>query len=401
MWTSLFNKERIGAVRAPDLPLVLSSSALRPLFVRHFLIAQFAHGDSMLKSAFRLSPLKLLPLSVLLFGCGGMPRNGSQLPMPAGKHGMVHGGQQPVAGATIQLYAVGTTGDGAASTPLLSPATVSDANGAFNITGTYMCPSSSSLVYIVANGGNPGLAAGTNNAALSLMAALGPCGNLTASTFIFVNEITTIAAVYPLAPFMTSSSAIGSSSTDAAALASAFTVASEFANTAIGATPGTGVPTGTTVPVAQINTIGDIVAPCVDSAGGVAGDNSACGNLFALTTPTGIAAPTNSVTALQNLANNPTMNTAALYALVPAAAPFQPTDLQTPPDLSVRLTVPSGFTASTTALNFPPTRIGIQSVSTLRLFLPPVLPLQEPTPTTFGLQTSSPTSTSKMTAQPL
>jgi len=146
--------------------------------------------------------------------------------MPAGKHGMVHGGQQPVAGATIQLYAVGTTGDGAASTPLLSPATVSDANGAFNITGTYTCPSSSSLVYIVANGGNPGLAAGTNNAALSLMAALGPCGNLTASTFIFVNEITTIAAVYPLAPFMTSSSAIGSSSTDVAALASAFTVAS-------------------------------------------------------------------------------------------------------------------------------------------------------------------------------
>jgi hypothetical protein len=317
----------------------------------------------MFKSALRLSPLKLLPLSVLLFGCGGMPRNGSQLPMPAGKHGMVHGGQQPVAGATIQLYAVGTTGDGSASTPLLSPATVSDANGAFNITGTYTCPSSSSLVYIVANGGNPGLAAGTNNAALSLMAALGPCGNLTASTFIFVNEITTIAAVYPLAPFMTSSSAIGSSSTDAAALASAFTVASEFANTAIGAAPGTGVPTGTTVPVAQINTIGDIVAPCVDSAGGTAGDKSACGNLFALTTPTGIAAPTNSVTALQNLANNPTMNTAALYALVPAAAPFQPTDLQTPPDLSVRLTVPSGFTASTMALNFPPTRIGVASTS--------------------------------------
>jgi trimeric autotransporter adhesin len=367
-----------------------SAHSPRPLFVRHFLIAQYVHGDSMFKSAFRVSPLKLLPLSLLLVGCATQ-RNGSQLPIPAGKHGMVHGGQQPVAGATIQLYAVGTTGDGAASTPLLSPAAVSDANGAFNITGTYTCPSSSSLVYIVANGGNPGLAAGTNNAALSLMAALGPCGNLTASTYIFVNEITTIAAVYPLAPFMTSSTAIGSSSTDAAALASAFTVASELVNTTIGAAPGTGVPTGTIVPVAQINTIGDFVAPCVDSAGGVSGDNSACGNLFALTTPTGFAAPTNSVTALQNLANNPTMNTASLYALVPAAAPFQPTDPETPADFSVRLTVPSGFTASTTVLNFPPTRIGVLSTS-----VPQAVTFTNNTATPIGIDiatllTSSPT----------
>src|SRR5580693_6047513 len=153
----------------------------------------------MLKSAFRLSSLALLPLAFLLFSCGTQ-QSSPHLTIPANKQGLVHGGQQPVTGATIQLYAVGTTGDGSAATPLLSPAPVSDANGGFNISGTYTCPSSSSLVYIVASGGNPGLPPGTNNGALSLMAALGPCGNLSASTFIIINELTTVAAVYSLAP---------------------------------------------------------------------------------------------------------------------------------------------------------------------------------------------------------
>ena len=315
----------------------------------------------MFKSALRPSPLKFLPLSLLLLSCGTQ-RNGSQLVVPAGSHGLVHGGQQPVTGATIQLYAVGTTGDGSASTPLISPAPVSDANGAFNISGTYTCPSPSSLVYIVATGGNPGLAPGSNNAALAMMAALGPCGNLSPSTFIFINELTTVAAVYPLAPFMTSPSAIGSTPADAAALASAFALASQLANTTTGTTPGTGVPAGTSVPVAQINTIGNILSTCINSAGGTAGDNTTCGTLFSLTTPTGLTPATDTVTALLHLANNPTLNTAALYNLVPPFAPFQPSQPQTPPDLSVRLTVPSGFTASTAELDFPGTRIGSTSV---------------------------------------
>jgi trimeric autotransporter adhesin len=329
-----------------------------------YCIANKLTVTAMFKSAFRVSPLKLLPLLLLLIGCGSQ-QNSSQpapipIPVPAAKHGMVQGGQEPVSGATIQLYSVGTTGDGSASTALLSPAPVTDANGAFNIFGTYTCPSSSSLVYIVASGGNPGLASGTNNPALVLMAALGPCGTLTASTNIFINELTTLAAVYSLAPYMTSPSAIGSSSTDAAALTNAFTLASEFVNTANGTTPGAAVPTGTIVPVSQINTIGDILAPCIDSVGGIAGDNSACGNLFALTTPlTGATPPTNTITALLNLANNPTGNTASLYSLIAANnSPFQPTQPQTPVDLSVRLTVPSGFTVSSSTLNFPATRVG-------------------------------------------
>ena len=315
----------------------------------------------MFKSAFRLFPLTLLPL-FFLSSCGTQ-RNVPQLIMPAGRHGLVHGGQQPVTGATIQLYAVGTTGDGSASTPLLSPAPVSDANGGFNISGTYTCPSPSSLVYIVASGGNPGLPLGTNNAALSMMAALGPCSNLLPSTFIYINELTTVAAVYPLAPYMTSPSAVGSAPGDAAALAAAFTLASYFANTTTGTTPGTGIPAGTSVPVEQINTIGDILSACINSAGGTSGDSTPCGMLFSLTTPTGLTPATDTVTALLHLANNPTLNTASLYGLVTPTAPYQPSQPQTPPDLSVRLTVPSGFTVSTSELDFPPTRISYGSAS--------------------------------------
>jgi hypothetical protein len=308
----------------------------------------------MFRSAFRLTSLAILCL--LLFSCS--TQQSPQLVVPAGKQGLVHGGQQPVTNATIQLYAVGTTGDGSAATPLLSPPVVTDGNGGFNLHGAYTCPSPSSLVYIVASGGNPGLFAGTNNSSLFLMAALGPCGNLTSSTFIFIDELTTVAAVYSLAPFMASPSAIGSAPTDAASLADAFTLASELAKTTTGTTPGTGVPPGTTVPVTQINTIADIIAACINSPGGVSGDNSACGTLFSLTTPQGLTPPTDTITALLHLANNPALNTASLYGLVTPISPYQPMQPQAPPDLSISLIVSSsGFTVSTTLLNFPSTRL--------------------------------------------
>jgi hypothetical protein len=194
-----------------------------------------------------------------------------------------------------------------------------------------------------------------------MMAALGPCGNLSASTFIFINEVTTVAAVYALAPYISSPSAIGSAPADAAALASAFTLASYFASTTTGATPGTGAPVGTIVPVAQINTIGNILAACINSAGGVSGDTTPCGTLFSLTTPTGLTPATNTVGALLHLANDPTLNTVALYNLVTPTAPFQPSQPQVPADLSVRLTVPSGFTVSTSELDFPATRMSFGS----------------------------------------
>jgi hypothetical protein len=130
-----------------------------------------------------------LLLAFLLCGCGGQKEGSSAPAPPLVKHGVVQGGAQTVSNSTIQLYAVGTTGDGSAATALLTQPVSTDASGEFDITGSYSCPSATSLVYVVAIGGNPGLAAGTDNTALTLMAALGACGGLTASTSIYVNEL--------------------------------------------------------------------------------------------------------------------------------------------------------------------------------------------------------------------
>ena len=210
---------------------------------------------------------------------------------------------------------MGTGGDGSAATALLSVSLITDASGSFNLAGAYSCPNAQSLVYIVASGGNPGLAAGTTNATISLMAALGSCGSLTASTPIVINEPTTVAAVYELAPYMNSTSAIGSAGSDAAALASGFTTAAELVSTATGTSPGTGVPAGTTLPIPEVNSLANLLAGCVESTGGVAGDGSDCGTLFALTTQPGTTAANNTALALLYLANNPGMNTAALFSL--------------------------------------------------------------------------------------
>lgn len=287
---------------------------------------------------------------LLLAGCAAI--SPTQNIANAGLQGSVRGGQQPVSGATIQLYAVGTTGDGSASTPLLTTAVLSDAGGNFTITGDFTCPSATSLVYMVASGGNPGLGAGSVNPQLVLMVALGQCGNLTSSTFISINEVTTVGAVYSLAPYMASSSAIGSATTDSANLASAFTLASELVNPSTGLAPGLNVPAGTTVPVAQINTLADILAACINSAGGTSGDGSPCGSLFLLTTPTGGTPATDAVTALLHLVNNPALNTSSLFNLTTPAAPFQPTDPVAPSNFSVALIASSGLNVSPASLSF-------------------------------------------------
>src|SRR5690242_21938784 len=47
--------------------------------------------------------------------------------------GTVHGGQQPLAGATVSLYAAGNAGYGTGATSLLNGAVTTDANGKFSI----------------------------------------------------------------------------------------------------------------------------------------------------------------------------------------------------------------------------------------------------------------------------
>ena len=128
--------------------------------------------------------------------------------------GRVQGGQQPITGAHVYLFAANTTGYAGpgitasttnkslsllttGSTDSVGTYVTTDPNGNFTITGDYSC-TPNTQVYIYALGGNPGLTAGTNNTASGLLAALGNCpsaGNFLSTTpYVFVDEVSTIAA---------------------------------------------------------------------------------------------------------------------------------------------------------------------------------------------------------------
>jgi streptogramin lyase len=258
------------------------------------------------------------------------------VPTPASRafSGSVHGGQQPVSGATIQLYAVAATSKGTAS-PLISATVTTASNGTFTITGDYSC-TGNPLVYIVATGGNPGSGA---NTALSLMAALGPCNNLTPSTFISINELTTVASVYALAPFMSGYKKVGAASSNAAGIANAFQTVNSLVNTATGTAPGLGLPANGTVPTTELNTLADILSSCVNSTG----TGAPCTSLFSAATPSGGSAPTDTIGAALNIATNPGNSVATLFGLTPATPPFPPALTTAPNDwtLAVKYADPS------------------------------------------------------------
>jgi hypothetical protein len=234
----------------------------------------------------------------------------------------------PLIGATL------TTSDGTGANNANANAGNNNNNlplGSFTIPPlAYNCPTSSSEVYMVAQGGDPGLGTGVN-ANLMLMTALGECGNLSASTHVILNELTTVSSLAAFADFATTYSEIGyNGSTDASQLTAQFNEVPEYTDTASGSVPGPALPAGYSASSIPIQTLADIVAACVNSAGGTAGDTTPCGNLFHLATISGNPAPTNTVDAVINILNQPTVNVPAIFALLPSDNPFQPT-LTSPP----------------------------------------------------------------------
>jgi hypothetical protein len=273
-------------------------------------------------------------LATGMTGCGSVslsaiPTNGQQF------NGTVHGGMQPVSGATIQLLAPGTNGYGTASSSLLTHPVTSDANGNFTITGDYTCPSASTPVYMVVTGGNPGLAPGTNNTALSLMGLLGQCGSLTPSTFIVINERTTVAAVWALTPFMVDATHIGTSPTNVQGLLNSFSIAQTLVDIHGGSTPGSAASIAT-IPSTEINTLADILAACVNSNGSTI-STSTCGRLFSAATPPGGFAPRDTTTAAVNISRNPGNNAGSLFSTMSAASPFLPVLESAPSDWTIAI----------------------------------------------------------------
>jgi len=275
---------------------------------------------------------------VSLSGCSAGVAGAGGSKVAAVAQGRVFGGQQPITGATIQLYTVGTAARGSAATALLtSTVTTSDGSGVggnagnafntltpggFTITGKYSC-SSATQVYITATGGSAG---GGNNSDIGLMAALGPCSSLNGSTFISLNELTTVAAVYSLAPFMVDYAHVGASGSNPTGLVNAFKMASTLVNFQSGAIATAA--SGITLPTTTLNTLANILAACIN--GTSAASSAACTSLLSATG----AAET--IGAGLAIAANPGASSITnLYTLVTGTPPFSPGLTQQPSDFTL------------------------------------------------------------------
>lgn len=251
-------------------------------------------------------------------------------------------------GARVYLLQVNSGDYGKSSVSLLTSATGNPADsvghyvlsgeyGGFSFAGNYTC-TAGHQVYVYARGGNSG--DDGPNPAIGLMASLGTCpktGNFNAAApFIFVNEVTTVAAAYAMAGIAADAThAIASpkptASTGIASAADLASVTTGFANSTL--------PSRSERKVSQskIHTLANILSACINSSSST---SASCATLFSNARSHGASgtAPEETATAAINIASNPRANVAALYGLQPRlAAPFLPALDSAPPDFDLSL----------------------------------------------------------------
>ncbi len=265
--------------------------------------------------------------------------------------GQVLSGTTPVTDATIQLYAAGSTGNMSAATPMLTQSVITDGLGMFQLTGEYTCGQSSTgqtipataQLYLVATGGS-------NNPALTMVTAIGPCTNLTSTSFNTLNEITTAAAAWALAPFASSTTTIGATATNTLGLTNAFLDAALLANPATGSAAT--LPANLTIENAKLSALADALNTCTTGTG------TGCASLFAAATPPSGSAPTDTFTAALNITHNPGQNVAAVFNTLAGTPPFPTTLTAAPNDWTMSLTVTGGGL-------YIPTALGIDTLNNI------------------------------------
>jgi hypothetical protein len=314
----------------------------------------------------RVPLVLVIVLCVLLFaGCSSNMRFASANNPPESSsgsgaliHGVVHGGQNPIYNAHVYLYAIGDTGYGGAAVSLLTSGTGQDSlgyyvttgtDGSFNIAGDWTCTVAENYpgTYILAVGGDPtGSDSGSvNNTAITLVASAGDCSKSTfSSTYVVVNEVSTIGTIYTGSAFITDLTHV---SAPPPSDALAFTALSNVNTDLLYDSP-TGVAKAITpagngaVPQAEINTLANILAACVNTTSST---SSNCQTLFNNAKNGGVA-PTDTASAALNIARNPGgpngANIANLFGLQTAGAPFQPDLSAAPNDFTIAITYTGG-----------------------------------------------------------
>jgi len=269
--------------------------------------------------------------------------------------GVVSSGSLPVAGATVQLYAAGTSGYGTGASILSTVPSSATTSSTGSFTLSYACPAApADQVYLVATGGK--FSNGSANPEIAMMTALGTCGKLASNASFTINEVTTIASAYALSAFSTTNSGGGihvgapgtGSSCNAAdkwlstgantcnytGLFHAFNTVNNLVNPTTGAarthTPAyptnlagdANILNNSTVPTTRINALADMLASCVESSSGCSAlfTGATTGEATTTSTPNvPNVTPTDTLQAALNIAQNPGNNVSTLLGLVPTA----------------------------------------------------------------------------------
>ncbi len=323
--------------------------------------------------------------AMLMAGCANMPTVSSNVDTlnanAATIGGKVHGGNQPVSGATVNLYFAGQATNSVA-TLAATTTTSNDGTGSFSFTesssspnngttNTFSCPTNqgSPLVYVVAKGGNTlnNGNSSVNNSAAAFIALYGSCASLSNGAFVDMTELTTVATMAAIQQFFNPTNytitfdGIGQEYNAVLNLPNTIAL---MVNNATGTgvsstviqpvTSGSNGVTGVTVTAtpeaSKLNTIADAISACVNNASSTA---AACGTLFASAAPPSAAVtnpnnggsfppPTDVVQAtyyiLTNPTNGSTTNLNNIYNLATAVgAPYQPTLAAAPTDWTIAI----------------------------------------------------------------
>jgi hypothetical protein len=271
--------------------------------------------------------------ALLLTGCG-VDQTSMVTPnvQSAGVEGRVMGGQQPVVGATIAVYAMGTSGYGSTGTILSSA--ITDSSGNFTLP-SYTCPQSNTPVYLLGIGGNAG--SGINPSAV-LGSSLGPCA-VAQKSFVIMNEITTTSLAFALSHFFSTtlggsdgandwfggpSTVSGGATSYSSGLMMGNGVTSQMlVNNSIGA-PNQTTGGGGVVEWEKINTIANILAACINTSGATSTTETKtpCGKLFHYTQNGATVRPSDTLQAAVQMALFPNTDVTDLYNLIPTTPAF-------------------------------------------------------------------------------
>ena len=300
--------------------------------------------------------------AALLAACGGVTDTGG-VGNTQTLNGVVHGGQAPVTGSSVTLFQAV-----AGNAPTTIASATSDSNGNFHLsfncsgvagsTGSFGSAASDGLLYLSSVGGNPGANTGTNNSALTMIAALGSCSSL--PTSVNLNEVTTAAAAYALSGFTTVSGTAGSqtvsvqaSSTNLTGLTNAFATAAVLADPSTGAIPANAASSYLTASRQKLYSLANSLAACVNTTGG---SSAQCTLLFncampgasydstsnACTGGTGTA-PADTLSAALNVVHNAgTVAISGIYNVATQNAVFSPALSAAPNDWIMALNFVGG-----------------------------------------------------------